>query len=77
MIFFASIYAISRKKIHIAAAMASKYSRADVVMDIQSYLNQALEIATNVCTGTATPLEKLVLRDVIMVALKYAERESL
>lgn len=34
-------------------------------MDVSDYLEEAMEYATKVCTGEATELEKLILRDLI------------
>lgn len=34
-------------------------------MDIDDYISEALEFATKICTGEATALEKLLLRDLL------------
>lgn len=34
-------------------------------MDLDDYIDEALGLATKVCTGEATNLEKLILRDLL------------
>lgn len=36
------------------------------MVDIEDWLQAALQTATGICTGEATPLEKLHLRDLLM-----------